>query len=117
MWEINITENFSRQYKKLSRIDRTEVASDIIVLRREGPFLTRPYADTLKNTKITNLKELRVSSKEHEIRVAFMFLPDQTGLLLCLDIKKSGTEKNFYTKLINQAEKEYKTYLEHKCKK
>lgn len=116
MWQINVTEKFSRQYKELSRIDREELTSDIFVLRREGPFLTRPYADTLSNTKITNLKELRVSSKEHEIRVAFMFLPDKTGLLLCLDIKKSGTEKIFYTKLINQAEKEYKKYLERKCK-
>jgi hypothetical protein len=48
----------------------------IYTLSRSGPALGRPLVDTITNSKIANLKELRPGSRgRSEVRILFVFDP------------------------------------------
>lgn len=76
--------------------------------------LARPYADTLKGSSITNLKELRFDSGEKVIRVFYVFDPDRNGVLLIGGNKSSSQGKTFHKDMIDQSEKIYAKYLEER---
>jgi len=80
------------------------------LLTKYGPNLPRPYADTLKGSKLNNLKELRTQTTDHVFRVAFLFDEERKAVLLIGGDKKGKNEKRFYQNLIKQAEKIYKQY-------
>jgi hypothetical protein len=75
-----------------------------------GPNLRRPYADTLKGSKISNLKELRVQHKGDHYRILFAFDPKREALLL-VGGDKTG-DKRWYDKMIPLAEKIFAKHLE-----
>ena len=59
-----------------------------------------------------NLKELRVKSSWHVFRIAYYFDPDRNALLLVGGDKKGQREKDFYKKLIEEAETLIRKYRE-----
>lgn len=73
MWEIITTDLFDDWFGALSDRDRANVLASMLVLRIEGPNLARPYSDTLKQSVVSNLKELRVQSGGKPIRVLYAF--------------------------------------------
>jgi len=54
---------------------KDEALARIGLLAEVGPTLARPYVDTLKGSKITNLKELRFDYQRAPIRILFAFDP------------------------------------------
>ena len=54
----------------------------LIPLRRHGPILGRPEVDTLKDSKYSNMKELRFKGDGGIWRVAFAFDPERDAILL-----------------------------------
>ena len=70
-----------------------------------GPNLGRPYVDTIKGSKINNLKELRINSGGHIFRIFFVFDEKRDALLLIAGDKRG--EKRFYKRIIPLAEKIY----------
>jgi hypothetical protein len=81
-------------------------------LRQYGPSLGRPEVDTLKDSKYTNMKELRFRASGGVWRVAFAFDPERDAILLVAGDKSGGSEKTFYRRLIEKADKRYKEHLE-----
>ena len=77
-----------------------------------GPQLGRPHVDTLKDSKYTNMKELRFRASGGVWRVAFAFDPERDAILLVAGDKSGGSEKTFYRRLIEKADKRYKEHLE-----
>lgn len=75
-----------------------------------GPGLGRPHVDTLKGSKLTNLKELRVQYQGEPWRVLFAFDPKRRAILL-VGGNKQG-DNRWYKKAIPLAEKRYWQYLE-----
>lgn len=73
MWTIETTNTFDEWFDILDDIDRTNILASMIVLQERGPMLSRPYADTVKGSCQSNMKELRVQSKGDPIR-AFLHL-------------------------------------------
>ena len=73
MWKVNQTEEFEKWYLTQDEDTRTHILRDLKILSEIGPSLGRPKVDTLKNTKIPNLKELRVQSKRRPFRIFFLF--------------------------------------------
>lgn len=71
MWEIEVTEQIEGWIKSLTVDRQRDVRAAIGLLRERGPGLGRPKVDTLRGSKIPNLKELRTGS----IRVIFAFDP------------------------------------------
>ncbi|MEQ9886610.1 type II toxin-antitoxin system RelE/ParE family toxin [Pectobacterium zantedeschiae] len=111
MWRIETTDAFDRWLSALNDIDRACVLAALIVLREKGPMLPRPYADTVKGSRYSNMKELRIQSRGVPIRAFFAFDPHRRGILLCAG-NKSGNEKRFYDEMIPFADREFTNYLE-----
>ena len=74
-----------------------------------GPHLRRPYADTLGETRLSNLKELRVQHRGEPYRILFAFDPKREALLL-VGGSKAG-DKRWYRKMIPVAEAIFEDHL------
>lgn len=107
-WDIENTDEFTVWWQGLTEGEQIAVDAAVTMLEEKGPALPRPYADTLKASKLTNLKELRIQYGGNPYRILFAFDPRQTGILL-LGGKKG--KKGWYAKAIAQAEKIYADYL------
>ncbi|RUR08877.1 type II toxin-antitoxin system RelE/ParE family toxin [Legionella septentrionalis] len=110
MWSIETTDTFDIWFDTLDDIDRTNVLASMIVLQEKGPMLSRPYADTVKGSCHSNMKELRVQSKGDPIRAFFAFDPKRRGILLCAG-NKTGNDKRFYDEMIPIADREFTAHL------
>jgi hypothetical protein len=110
VWEIKTTDTFDEWFSRLEDIDRAAVLASLIVLREKGPQLPRPYADTVKGSRYSNMKELRVQSRGVPIRAFFAFDPHRCGILLCAGTK-TGHEKRFYQVMIPIADREFSQFL------
>ncbi|GHT69737.1 toxin RelE [Spirochaetia bacterium] len=110
-WEVKFTDEFKEWLKQQSDNDKVVIAGRMFLLQEYGPNLARPYADTLKGSKIRNLKELRAKTDTHVFRIAFLFDEGQRAVILIGGDKKGKDEKRFYKNLINQAEQIYKQYI------
>lgn len=111
MWNIQVTETYKLWHQALSAKDRARVLAMLDLLEKEGPRLGRPYADTIKGSRFSNMKELRISAGAS--RCAFyVFSPEREGILLCAG-NKSGDDKRFYDIMIPLADEEYTEYLNH----
>ncbi len=111
MWTIETTDIFDEWFDTLDDIDRTNMLASMIVLQERGPMLSRPYADTVKGSCHSNMKELRVKSKGDPIRAFFAFDPKRRGILLCAG-NKTGNDKRFYDEMIPIADREFTTHLQ-----
>lgn len=111
MWQIQTTDVFDAWFDLLGDIDRANVLAGMLVLSAKGPTLARPYADAVKGSVHSNMKELRVQSKGNPIRVFFAFDPCRVGILLCAG-EKTGKDKRFYSNMIPVADKEFSAHLE-----
>ncbi len=80
------------------------------LLKEYGYNLNRPYADTIKGSKLTNLKELRIQSNGKPLRAFFVFDPLRQAVVLCGG-DKTG-DKRFYKKMIPLAQSIYQSYLD-----
>ena len=97
----------------LSECDKEEINFKVHLLEEFGPNLSRPHADTLKGSKIKNLKELRVKTDEHVFRVAYYFDKKRNGILLTGGDKKGKDQKLFYKNLLREAMELIELYKDH----
>lgn len=110
MWLIKTTDAFDAWLNAQSDTDRARVQAVLIVLRQKGPQLPRPWADTVKGSQYSNMKELRIQSRGEPIRAFFAFDPQRAAILLCAG-NKVGNEKRFYDLMIALADREFAGYL------
>lgn len=103
-WDIESTEEYDLWFKELDMDSKEAIFERVLLLENMGPNLKRPYADVLHGSKYSNLKELRVKTTQHVLRVAFIFDVKRKGWLLIGGDKKGKNEKQFYKDLIKQAE-------------
>ena len=80
------------------------ILAKVLLLQEFGPQLGRPHADTLKGSRISNLKELRAKTEAHVLRVVYFFDERRQALLLVGGDKKGKNERSFYKKLVAEAE-------------
>jgi hypothetical protein len=107
MWEVATTDEFD----ELGEDAQIEVIAKVGLLRLLGPQLGRPHADTLNDSKYSNMKELRADTRDQVLRIAYAFDPDRSAILL-LGGNKSGVSQNrFYKQLIARADALYGEHL------
>lgn len=109
-WQVKTTDMFDEWFDLLSDEDRAAMLAAMLVLQQKGPLLSRPYADTIKGSAYSNMKELRVQSKGKPIRAFFAFDPERSAILLCAG-NKAGNEKQFYKQMVPLADREFTEYL------
>lgn len=110
MWTVQFEQPFEDWFLSLTREEKIDILTSIKVLEQYGPRLSRPHVDTLKGSKLSNLKELRVQHAGDPYRILFVFDPLRQAVLLCGG-NKTGN-KRFYEHMIPIAEESYKQYLE-----
>ncbi|WP_115248162.1 type II toxin-antitoxin system RelE/ParE family toxin [Moraxella lacunata] len=110
MYTVLMTEHFTEWLTNLSQSEQESMAYAIKLLQTYGHELSRPYADTLYNSTISNLKELRIQHSGKPYRAFFAFDPRRQAILLCAG-DKTG-DKRFYQRMIPLAESLYQAYLE-----
>jgi hypothetical protein len=110
-WEVETTDEYDAWFLEQGEDGQASIRMKVEFLTKYGPHLPRPHADTLKGSKLNNLKELRTQTTNHVFRVAFLFDEERKAVLLIGGDKKGKNEKQFYQNLIKQAEKIYRQYL------
>lgn len=75
MWEVQFHAAFEAEVLAYEREVRIALITVTKLLADYGPQLGRPYADTLKGSKHSNMKELRFEAADGEWRAAFAFDP------------------------------------------
>lgn len=110
MWQVEFTEEFGRWWDGLSSAQQTAIDASVQLLERLGPHLSRPHADTIKGSRHSNLKELRIQCQGRPLRAFFAFDPRRCAILL-IGGDKTGDHR-FNDRMIPTAERLYDEYLD-----
>ena len=113
-WEVKTTDEYDAWFLEQVEDGQEAIRMKVELLEEYGPLLPRPHADTLRGSKISNLKELRAQTENHVFRVAFLFDEERKAVLLIGGDKKGKNEKRFYKSLIKQAEDIYRQYQDER---
>lgn len=100
------------EFDEISVKVQDELLAMLTPLRQYGPALGRPEVDTLKDSKHSNMKELRFKADGGVWRVAFAFDPERNAILLVAGDKSGGSEKTFHRRLIEKADRRYREHLD-----
>jgi hypothetical protein len=111
-WDVDTTDEYDAWFMDQEEDGQAAIQTKVEFLKEYGPHLPRPHADTLKGSKLSNLKELRPQTAAHVFRVAFLFDEKRKAVLLIGGDKKGKDERRFYKNLIKQAEEIYEQYLD-----
>ncbi len=109
MWEVEYTDTFGAWWATLTEDQQVAVAAIVGVLEDHGPALTRPYADTVKGSRHSNMRELRVQRAGAPIRILYAFDPRRVAILL-VGGDKSG-DGRWYDIFVPIADKLYDEHL------
>ena len=93
-WEILTAPEFDRWWKSLGDDQQDSLRDSIQLLRELGPMLGRPHADTVRESRHANMKELRTQHRGRPLRTLFAFDPARRAVLL-IGGDKTG-DKRFY---------------------
>ena len=111
-WSVEFHPKFRAEYDELPEAVQDGFVASLVPLREFGPALGRPDVDTLKDSRYANMKELRFRAGGGVWRVAFAFDPRRNAILLVAGDKSGVSERAFYKRLIDKADKRYKEHLE-----
>jgi len=110
-WVVEIGDEFKSEFFALQKDVQTEILAFSRLLQQFGPQLGRPRADTLKDSRHANMKELRLSASDGEWRVAFAFDTKRKAILLVAGDKSGVGAKRFYRELIRKADGRFDAHL------
>ena len=111
LWIVRFEDEFEQEFLALEQEVQDELLAVARLLAEHGPQLGRPYVDTLKGSKHTNMKELRFDAMRGVWRVAFAFDPRRQGILLVAGDKSGVSQHRFYKQLIAKADKRFAAHL------
>ena len=106
---MEVSDEFAGWYETLDEEESVSVDSGVDKLAEYGPMLGRPYADTLKGSRIPNLKELRVQHQGRPLRILYAFDPRRCAYVI-LGGDKTGND-DWYVAAIRRAEAIYARHL------
>ena len=108
-WAVDLHDALIPEVDALPRSVQKAFAAHVLLLAEFGPELGRPSVDTLKGSRIANLKELRFSAVGGVWRVAFAFNRQRMAILLVIGDKRGQAEARFYRSLVAKAEARWLT--------
>jgi len=102
-------EPFATWYANLNDRQSEAVDRGVAKLMIYGPLLGRPHADTVRESRFANMKELRVQAGGNPLRILYAFDPRRVGMLL-IGGDKTGDQR-FYEKMVAIADHAYAEHL------
>lgn len=109
-WAVSFHDALAAEFADLPEPVQEELLAHARLLAEFGPSLGRPRVDTLKGSRIANLKELRFAAGGGVWRVAFAFDAHRVAVLLAAGDKRGKAEARFYRTLIATAERRFTTW-------
>jgi hypothetical protein len=103
------TNEFETWFMALNDDESDAVARVVDMLEMYGTTLPFPYSSAIKGSTVA-LRELRVQSGGHPLRVIYAFDPARQAVLL-IGGDKTG-DARFYGRLVPQAERIWSRYLQ-----
>ncbi len=110
-WKVEFHERFKGEIAAFPSNVRVELLAHLGLLREKGFRLGRPEVDTLEGSRHSNMKELRIRVLNVQWRFAFAFDPKRKAVVLCGGSKSGVSQKLFYKRLIDLADKRYDEHL------
>jgi hypothetical protein len=111
-WTVAFHEDFAAEFKEFDRDVKIELRAITLLLADKGPNLGRPWADTLNGSAFPNMKELRFEAVDGAWRAAFAFDPERKAIILVAGDKSGMSPKKFYRRLIDKADRRYRSHLD-----
>jgi hypothetical protein len=102
------------ELRSLSKAARLAIGKRLELLQANGHDLHRPWADTLKGSKINNLKELICDADGGVFRLAYVMDPERNAVILVVGDKRGLDGRaltTFYRKLMATAGRRYAEHL------
>jgi len=115
-WTVELHDEFYADAKDFPLEVMEEIAVKAKLLEEVGAHLGRPYVDTLKGSKFSNMKELRFSAQNGIWRLAFAFDTKRKAILLVAGDKRGRDQKKFYKALIKVADSRFEKHLNQQNK-
>jgi hypothetical protein len=110
-WTVLFQDDFAEEFEALDEALQIELLAMVQHLEKFGPTAKRPQVDTLKGSKIKNLKEFRFDAADGVWRVAFAFDSKRRGIVLAAGDKSGHSSDAFYERLIKLAERRMAKYV------
>lgn len=110
-WLVSAHPKFAEWLDTLDESTKIELFANFKLLKENGPNLSRPKVDTIKESKFNNMKELRVQHKGKPWRILFAFDPKRSAILLIGGNK--GGDKRWYKKNIPIADARFEEHLKN----
>jgi hypothetical protein len=107
---IEVTDEFQAWWSELSENQQSDVEAIVQLLEERGVALGYPFSSRINGSRHSHMRELRVQSGGHPIRVFYAFDPRRTSILL-IGGDKTGNDR-FYEEMIPVADRLYDVYLE-----
>ncbi len=111
IWTVLFANEFAEWLTTQDESLRAEVAARVDLLETYGPHLGRPHADSLKGSRHSNMKELRIQCKGKPWRILFAFDPKRRSILL-VGGNKQG-DKRWYDTHIPIADDRFDKHLKY----
>jgi hypothetical protein len=108
-WEVGVSDEFRTWYESLSEDEQDSVIVSVTLLEQHGPALGRPHVDTIRTSRYSNMKELRVQHRGRPYRILFIFDTRRLAYLI-LGGDKTG-DNAWYARMVPEADAIYARYL------
>lgn len=108
-WTVEYTDEFGAWWDDLAAGTQDDIDRVVMLLEEHGPTLGYPYSSDIKGARFA-LRELRIQSDGHPVRVLYAFDPVRTALLL-LGGDKTGNAR-WYDENVPIAERLFAKHLE-----
>jgi hypothetical protein len=107
---VYATDEFEEWYDGLEEAHRERVAACVDLLEQMGITLGFPYSSAIEGSGFA-LRELRIQSHGHAVRVFYAFDPDRDAVVLIGGDKTGISNDRFYREYIPEAERILREYL------
>src|SRR4051812_35632299 len=107
---VYATDELAEWYAGLEERHRERVAAGVDLLEQMGLTLGFPYSSAIEGSDLA-LRELRIQSHGHAMRVFYAFDPHRDAIVLIGGDKTGVSKDRFYREYVPQAERILREYL------
>ena len=86
-WDVEYTDDFGGWWQTLTEAQQDNVTAATELLMESGASLGFPHSSSIEGSKHSHMRELRIQSGGHPIRVLYAFDPRRSAILLIEGVK------------------------------
>ena len=107
-WTVEYTDEFEAWWVELTEGMQDDIDRVVLLLEEHGPTLGFPYSSAINGARFA-MRELRIQSDGHPIRILYAFDPVRSALLL-IGGDKAGNDR-WYIENVPKAERIFEEHL------